>query len=157
MKKFPLAILSLSLLMLGCQTGGPMKADSGSFMSLWNTYARCQSESDLDNLKQDTSVLKTAANRSVSQDGFVLPLPGKIQKLVTTPSARLAVDVKAMAASCSLKAGQTALQLGNTEAARSFLESVLEYRQPDYAYYSTLARSILSEIDNPLVRVSLQH
>src|SRR5262245_10712887 len=103
MRKSALTILSLSILLLGCQTGSPLKgSDNGSFMSLWNTYAHCQSGSDLEQLRQDASVLKTAANRSVTQDGFVIPLPGQIQKLVTAPSARLAVDVKAMAASCSL-------------------------------------------------------
>lgn len=157
MMKSPWALLAFSVLLFGCQTGSPMQAsEGGSFMSLWNTYARCQAESDLEQLKHEALVLKTAASRSVTPDSFIIPLPGKIQRLVTAPSARFAVDVKAMAASCSLRAGQVAMQIGKSDEARSFLESVLEYRQADYAYYSTQAKSILSELDNPAVKVSLR-
>jgi hypothetical protein len=156
--KFSLLTVScFSLLVVGCQTSTPMKvSDGGSFMSLWNTYAHCQSETNLDELSQDATVLRKAASRSVTMDSFVLPLPGNIQRLVTTPSARLAVDVKAMSASCALRAGQTAIQVGKTEVARSLLESVLEYNQPDYVYYSVQAKTMLSEIDNPAVKVSLR-
>lgn len=158
MKPLSCILLGFSLFMLGCQTGGPLKeAESGSFSSLWRTYGHCHSESNLEQLNQDASILRAAANRSVSQDGFVIPLPGKIQRLVSAPSARLAVDVKAMAASCTIRAGQTAAKLGKVDVARSLLESVFEYHpQSDYAYYSSQAKSMLLELDNPAVTVSLR-
>ncbi|HJT21709.1 MAG TPA: hypothetical protein VJ746_14630 [Nitrospira sp.] len=125
-------------------------------MSLWNTYALCQGESDLEQLSQHALMLKKAASHAAPQDSFVIPLPGQIQRLVTTPSSRFAVDVKAMAASCSLRAAQLAMQRGKDDVARSLLESVLEYHHSDYAYYSTQARSMLSELDNPAIRVSFR-
>jgi hypothetical protein len=124
-------------------------------MSLWNTYALCQGESDLEQLSQHALMLKKAASHTVSQNSFIIPLPGQIQRLVTTPSSRFAVDVKAMAASCSLRAGQVAMQKGKDDLARSLFQSVLEYHHLDYAYYSMQAKMMLSELDNPAVRVSL--
>jgi hypothetical protein len=155
-----LILSGLSLLVVGCQTGQPVKStavDNGGFIGLWNTYAHCQSATDLDQLKQDASRLVSAANRSQTQDSFVLPLPGKIERMVATPSARLAVDVKAMAASCSLRAGHVAMDLKQFDVARPLLESVLAYQsQPDYAYYSLQAKAMLSELNNTIVQVSLR-
>ncbi len=125
-------------------------------MSLWNTYAHCQSATDLEELKKDADLLTSAATRSLPQAGFVVPLPGKIERLVTTPSARFAVDVKAMAASCSLKAGQVAVGAQKIDVARMLLASVLGYQEPDYAFYSSQARSILSSLDSPVVQVSFR-
>jgi len=148
----------MTLVMSGCQTGGPLKvSDNGSFMGLWNTYAHCQNETDLEQLKHHASILKTAADKSASADSFVIPLPGKIERLVTAPSARLAVDVKAMAASCSLRAGQAAVHEGKIDVARTFLEGILQYHpESEYAYYSAQAKTILSELNTPFVKVSLQ-
>jgi len=154
-----LIVAGLALLVMGCQTGQPVKtiqADNGSFMGLWNTYAHCQSATDLDQLKQDALVLTTAATRSASPVGFVVPLPGKIERMVTTPSARLAVDVKAMAASCTLKAGQAAVGLQKFDVARPLLQSVAGFHGSDYAYYSSQAKSLLASLDNPIVQVSLK-
>jgi hypothetical protein len=159
MKKSLWILLGLSLLTLGCQTGSPLKeGESTSFSALWRTYGHCHAETDLEELRRDASVLQAAANRSVSPDGFVIPLPGKIERLVSTPSARLAVDVKAMAASCSLRAGQTAARVGKVDVARSLLESIFEYHpQSDYAYYSAQAKSMLLELDPPSnITVSLR-
>jgi len=151
-------ILSLSVLALtGCQTQTHVRdGDGASFSSLWQTYSHCNSGDTLDQLNHDAQILRTAANHSFSLDGFVIPLPIKIERLVSAPSARLAVDVKAMAASCSLRAGQVATQVGQIEVARSLFESVLEYRpQSDYAYYSLQAKAALLSLDNPAVTVSL--
>jgi len=126
-------------------------------MNLWNTYAHCQNAADVEDLKQDASVLATAANRTISHDAFVLPLPGKIERLVTTPSARLAVDVKAMAAACSLRAGQVAIDARKFDLARPLLESIFGYHpQSEYVYYSAQAKSLLTSLDSDVVRVSLQ-
>lgn len=112
---------------------------------------------DLEPLRQDAVVLNAAAAKSASPAGFVVPLPGRIERLVTTPSARLAVDVKAMAASCSLRAAQAAINLQKFDVARPLLESVLAYHpQSDYAYYSMQAKSILSSLDTAIVQVSFK-
>ena len=109
-----LLLAILTLLAVGCQSAQPLKqsaADNGSFMGLWNVYSNCQTTTDFEQMKHDAMVLSTSAKRSLSRDSFVLPLPGKLERLVTTPSARLAVDVKAMSAACSLRAGQAAVEV----------------------------------------------
>jgi len=124
-------------------------------MSLWSTYTHCQSSTDLEQLHHDASVLREAAQRSLDRDAFVLPLPGKLDRFVATPSARLAVDVKAMSAACSLLAGQAAIEAQQLDIARELLHSILAYHpQSDYAFYSTQAKAILSELDPTSFQVS---
>jgi hypothetical protein len=148
----------LGVLAVGCQSTTPARqtaADNGSFMGLWSVYSHCQSAKDFEELTHDAVVLSTSAKRTVSSDGFVLPLPGKLEQLVTTPSARLAVDVKAMSAACSLKAGQAAVEARRFDVAKELLRGILEYHpQSDYAFYTTQAKAILSEIDPESFRIS---
>ena len=158
MKTNHLLLASLIFLTVGCQSGQPVKqsaGDNGSFMGLWSVYSHCQNTRDWEQLKHDATVLNTSANRTVSGDGFVLPLPGKLERLVTTPSARLAVDVKAMSAACSLRAGQAAVEARRYDVAKELLKTILEYHpQSDYVFYSVQAKAILSEIDPQSVQVS---
>ena len=146
--------------MVGCQSNQPMKqfgVDNGSFMSLWKTYSSCQNTNDLDQLKQSAVILHTAAKRLLWNDTFVLPLPGKIGQFVAEPSPRLAVDVKAMSASCSLRAGQAAVQARQTDIAKELLHDILEYHpESDYAFYTVQAKAILSELEPTDIQVSLK-
>ena len=154
-------ILTLAFLALGCQSGQPVRqsaTDNGSFMGLWSVYSHCQSATEFEELKHDAVLLSASAKRTVSSDGFVLPLPGKLERLVTTPSARLAVDVKAMSAACSLRAGQAAVEARRYDVAKELLRGILDYHpQADYAFYTLQAKAILSEIDPASVEVSLNH
>lgn len=154
-------LAALSFLAVGCQSGQPIKQSvidhNSSFMSLWNTYSHCQSTTDFEQLKHDAIILSTAAKGSASQEAFVLPLPGKLERLVATPSARLAVDVKAMSAACSLRAGQAALEAEKLELAKDILQTVISvHPHPDYAYYTLQAKALLSELEARFVQVSLQ-
>src|SRR5678816_1832374 len=123
----PLIVVLLAFLAIGCQSGQTPKqsGDNGSFMGLWSVYSHCQNAKEFEELKHDAAILSTSAKRTVSGDGFVLPLPGKLERLVTTPSARLAVDVKAMSAACSLRAGQAAVEVRRFEVARELLHGIL--------------------------------
>jgi hypothetical protein len=156
-----LLLASLVFLAVGCQSAQPVRqsaTDNGSFMSLWYVYSHCQSAKNWEELQHDAVVLSTSAKRTVSADGFVLPLPGKLERLVTTPSARLAVDVKAMSAACSLRAGQAAVEARRIDVAKQLLKGILEYHpQSDYAFYSTQAKALLSEIEPQSLRVSALH
>ena len=101
MKKLGLLLVSVLLAVSGLQTGQAVQAasiDNGSFMSLWSNYSHCQTTIDVNQLREDALTLTNAANHSLTQEGFVLPLPGKLEQLVATPAARFAVDVTAMAA-----------------------------------------------------------
>ena len=153
-----LLLASLAFLAIGCQSGQPVRhspADNGSFMGLWSVYSHCQSAKEFEDLKHDAVVLSTSANRTVSSDGFILPLPEKLERLVSTPSARLAVDVKAMSAACSLRAGQAAVEARRFDVAKELLKGILEYHpQSDYAFYTVQAKALLAEIEPQSVQVS---
>ena len=160
MKNIRLMILvSILISVAGCQTGQPVKTaaiDNGSFMSLWSTYSHCQATADVDQLKQDALTLTNAANRSLTQEAFVLPLPGKLEKFVSTPAARFAVDVKAMAAACSLRAGSAAVEAGKLDVAKALLQTILSYHpQSEYTYYTQQAKTLLSELETNVVEVTL--
>lgn len=159
MKNLPLILVSILISVAGCQTGQPVKTsaiDNGSFMSLWNTYSHCQATSDIDQLRENSLTLTNAANRSLSQDAFVLPLPGKLEKFVSAPATRFAVDIKAMAAACSLRAGSAAVEAGKLDIAKDLLQTILSYHpQSEYAYYTMQAKALLSELRTNIVEVSL--
>lgn len=153
-----ITLVSILISVAGCQTGQPIKTtaiDNGSFMSLWNTYSHCQATSDIDQLRENALTLTNAANRSLTQEAFVLPLPGKLEKFVSTPAARFAVDMKAMAAACSLRAGSAAVAAGKLDVAKDLLETILNYHpQSEYAYYTLQAKALLSELQTNIVEVS---
>ena len=159
MKNLRLIVVSILVSVAGFQIGQPVQAaaiDNGSFMSLWSTYSHCQATTDIDHLREDALTLTNAANRSLSQEAFVLPLPGKLEQFVSTPAARLAVDVKAMAAACSLRAGSAAVKAGKLEVAKSLLQTILRYQpQSDYAYYTLQAKALLSELETNVIEVTL--
>ena len=67
---------------------------------------------------------------------------------MTQPASRLAVDVHAMAAACSLHAGNLAVSVGEHDLARNEFRQVLENQtQSDYFYYASQARERLSYLD----------
>ena len=143
----------------GLLAGQPVQAatiDNGSFMSLWTTYSQCQATTDLNQLRETASTLTNAANRSLTQESFVLPLPGKLEQFVSAPAARFAVDVKAMAAACSLRAGSAAVVAGKIDVAKDHLKTILNYQpQSEYAYYALQAKALLSELETNTVQITL--
>ena len=159
MKNLRLILVSILISVAEFQTGQPAQAaaiDNGSFMSLWSTYSHCQATTDIDQLRENALTLTNAANRSLIQEAFVLPLPGKLEKFVSTPAARFAVDVKAMAAACSLRAGSAAVEAGKLDVAKDLLRTVLLYQpQSEYAYYTLQAKTLLSELETNIVQVTL--
>ena len=159
MKNLGLILVGILISVAGFQTGQPAQAaaiDNGSFMSLWSSYSHCQATTDIDQLRGDALTLTNAANRSLTQEGFVLPLPGNLEKFVSTPAARFAVDVKAMAAACSLRAGIAAVEAGKVDLAKDLLQTILSYQpQSEYAYYSLQAKTLLSELETNIVQVTL--
>jgi hypothetical protein len=159
MKNLGLLAASVLLAVVGLQTAQPAQAaaiDNGSFMSLWKSYSNCQATTDIDQMREDASILTNAANRSLSQEGFVLPLPGKLEQFVSTPAARFAVDVKAMAAACSLRAGSAAVEAGKIAMAKDLLQPILSYEpQSEYAYYALQAKTLLSELEPSVLEVTL--
>ena len=159
MKTLRALIVSIVVSVAGFQTSPPAQAapiDNGSFMSLWGTYSHCQAASDLDQLREDAVTLTNTANRSLTEEAFVLPLPEKLEQFVSPPAARVAVDVKAMAAACSLRAGLAAVEAGKLQVAKDLLQTILRYQpQSEYAYYALQANALLSELEPNVIEVTL--
>ena len=159
MKSLRLMLLSILIPTIGIMTGQAVQAaaiDNGSFMSLWNSYSHCQAATDIDELREDALTLASAADGSLTQESFILPLPSKLEKLVSTPVARFAVDVKAMAAACSLRAGSAAVEAKRLDIAKDLLHTILTYQpQSEYAYYALQAKALLSELDTSVIKVTL--
>jgi hypothetical protein len=66
------------------------------------------------------------------------------------------VDVKAMAAACSLRAGLAAVEAGKLDVAKDLLQPILSYSpQSEYAYYTLQAKALLSELETKVVEVTL--
>ena len=143
----------------GCQTSTGLKSaglDNTGFMTLWDTYTHCRATSDLNDASTDTKNLEDAARSRYGHDGFVLPLPTKLEHLVANPTNRFAVDVRAMAAACSLHAGQLAVDRGRLDLARELFASVVSlHPHDDSSYYLSQAKTFLSELERG-VDVSLK-
>lgn len=153
------SLLGILCLASGCQTS-PAKAtgiDNPGFMSLWGTYTQCRSTSDVGEAQSAMTTLSGAAQISHQAEGFVLPLPQQLERYVTTPANRLAVDVRAMAAACSLHTGQVALGQGRVDVAKEALTGVitLHDKTDTENYYVAKAAKLLAEIESG-IQVSLQ-
>ena len=159
MKNFRMMLVGILVSAAGLLSGQPVQAatiDNGSFMSLWTTYSQCQAATDINQLREAALTLTNAANRSLTQESFVLPLPGKLEQFVSAPAARFAVDVKAMAAACSLRAGSAAVVAGKIDVAKDLLKTILNYQpQSEYAYYALQAKALLSELETNTVQITL--
>ena len=149
-KQLVLGIVALALVASGCQSN-PVKRpglDNMGFMSLWESYSRCKLSSDLSQVLPETQKLADATHLRYGNDGFILPLPAKLGKLVTDPTNRFAVDVRAMASACTLHAGQLALESGHTDLAKDLFAKVLELHPSDESsYYRLQARTFLKELE----------
>lgn len=144
MKKL-LVLASVLVVLAGCQTtqqvGKSTAVENTAFMRLWTTYSECQSSTDLEAMRAAARQLRQAATTPKRSNGFVLPLPKLIARLVSTPPTRLAVDPKAMAAACTLYTGNAALEAGRNDVAAQMFWSVIDgHPQAEYAYYVEQAR-----------------
>jgi len=141
------------VLLVGCQTNlasKPTDLDNSHFMSLWETYSTCRSASDLGEARSRMLRLSEAAtlkSNGEGQDGFVLPLPSHLERLVSSPPSRLAVDVQAMTAACSIHTGELALHEGSVELAHNAFSSVLTLGDGLSPYYIRQAKRFLSELE----------
>jgi len=149
-----LGLVGGMLLLVGCQANlasKPTEFDNSHFMSLWETYSACKTASDLRQASSDMHRLSDAAAVSVNGgDGradFVLPLPSQLERLVSSPPSRLAVDIPAMTAACSIHTGELALHEGSVEVARDAFSSVLTLGDGLSPYYIRQAKRFLTELE----------
>ncbi len=148
-----LRLIGVVVLASGCQTNqsiNPAVLDNTKFMSLWETYSDCKLTSDFDRAHVDMKQLSSAARldqQNDQYDGFVLPLPEQLERLVSNPANRLAVDIQAMTAACSLHTGQLALHKGHVDEARHAFASILILNQNLSPYYILQAKRFLTELE----------
>lgn len=153
-EKLAVGLLGVALLTSGCTTGPSSQLaelKNNGFMSLWNTYADCKSTSDLAQATSDLTQLRSASQEM--SDGFILPLPTHLERLVANPTSRVAVDVEAMAAACALHTGELAFNQGQTDVARDLLVSVIKLHKEERSYYVLKAKTLLAKL-GPGVNVS---
>ena len=149
-QRLSFGLLGVILLASGCQTAPSIKPaglDNPGFMSLWETYTDCKATSDLTQASEDMKRLTAAIQLRDRNDGFVLPLPAKLERLVTNPTSRFAVDVRAMASACSLHTGQLALELGRIDLARDVFATVVALHREESSYYALQAKTFLTELE----------
>lgn len=149
-KRVWLGLVGLMLLASGCQStqSTPLTdLKNSGFMSLWNTYADCKATDDLSRASADLNELRSASQLANDKDGFVLPLPTHLARLVNNPTSRVAVDVQAMTAACALHTGELALNQGHMDLARVLLTSVTKLQQTDASYYVAKAKALLAKLE----------
>lgn len=152
-KQRALKLLGLGVLVLitGCANSpSPQVSQPGEsgLMSLWNTYADCKSTSNLDQAALDLEQLRSAdRQKPTDSEGFVLPLPTRLERLVSNPSSRVAVDIDAMVSACALHAGELALGQGHIDLARNFFVSVITLHKEENSYYVLKAKTFLGRLD----------
>ena len=142
-------LVGVVLFASGCQTTLTPKSglDNTGFMSLWGTYSDCKASSDLDKASLGLKKLSDATQFHNGHDGFVLPLPTTLERLVTSPTNRLAVDVRAMTAACSLHTGRLAIDQGRIDLARDVFASVVTLHHDVSPYYVLQAKKFLTELE----------
>jgi hypothetical protein len=142
-------LLGASIFATGCTTGPSSQLTelkNTGFMSLWNAYAECKSTSDLAQATSDLTQLRSASQMAGVNEGFILPLPTHLDRLVANPTSRVAVDVEAMAAACALHTGELAFNQGQTDIARDLLVSVIKLHKEEGSYYVLKAKTLLAKL-----------
>lgn len=151
------ALLTLS----GCQSlqpteKGELSLQDSEFMGLWDTYNSCVADQDPLQMQVYGEELAKAPG-PVSIHHSPIFVPEFLKKLTSTRTSRLAVDPRAMAASCTLQAGQVAWRAGQYHLAQDLLQSVMtKYPEPEYAYYVSEARTAMQYVPS-LRNVSLPY
>jgi hypothetical protein len=148
-KGLAVGLLGVVVVVSGCTTGPSSQLTeikNSGFMSLWNTYTDCKSTSDLTQATSDLTQLRSASQMVEGNEGFILPLPTHLERLVANPTNRVAVDIEAMAAACALHTGELALNQGETDIARDLLVSVIKLHKEEGSYYVLKAKTLLAKL-----------
>ena len=138
-------VLIILVPLSGCNTSR-QSLPTSSVMHLWSTYTHCYRSADLEAMRDDVQQLSQAVNTIDSTEDSS---PTESHASVPSePTTRLSVDPTAMAASCTLHAGQTAEKIGNLSVAREMFQLVvLRFPQSGYQYYTDQALLGLEQLD----------
>ncbi|MDH5586160.1 MAG: hypothetical protein OEZ57_08930 [Nitrospirota bacterium] len=150
-----LAIGLISLVFLGCQSfqaknPGELSLKNHDFIGLWDAYNDCQTGFHTQDMQQKLEILH-AAPTPISLDDSPIPIPQFIKKLTSSRNSRLAVDPRAMAASCSMHLAEVAYQTHDLDTSlRTWQSIVREYPEPQYAYYVSEATQAIENFSSIL-------
>ncbi len=146
--------LVTSLTAAGCQSAPASTSaryDNVRFMDIWATYTHCLSTAEVRSSLVDSTKLQAMSQTQVSRSPLKTFVPDQFRNLVVPPSSRLAVDVHAMAASCSLYTGTLALTAGEHNLARNQFRQILDSPiQAEYSYYAAQAQDRLVHLERTL-------
>ena len=132
----------------GCQSGTSPKSASheASFSDLWKIYRHCQKSEDPHEMKADALRLDQTVETLGDEKDRTMVSDG-LERLILEKPTRLAVDPKAMAASCALLAGYQARVAGQTGLATEMFGHILnKYPATRYRYYVDQAYYALQSI-----------
>jgi hypothetical protein len=148
-----IGLLSSAFLVSACTTAPSAQtseARESGFTSLWNAYGDCKSTSDLAKATAHLDKLRSADGLDQGKDGFILPLPHKIAHLVSTPTSRVAVDVRALTSACALHTGELAFSQGYLDIARDLFVSIIRLHEGQHSYYAVKAKTLLAKLEQGL-------
>jgi hypothetical protein len=150
-----IALCLITLNFVGCQSlevknPGELAIDNHAFISLWDTYNHCLTGSNTQEMQRNIEILHSAP-KPISLDDSPIPVPNFLKKLSSTRNSRLAVDPRAMAASCSIHLGEIAYQSADWNMAlRTFQTIVENYPEPQYAFYVSKATQAIEKFSSVL-------
>jgi hypothetical protein len=142
-----------SVILGGCQgfqpmTQGELAMEDQDFLGIWDAYKHCMAGSDIQEMHANLYVLDSAP-KPISLDDSPIPVPRFLKKLSAARNSRLAVDPRAMAASCSIHLAEVAQHSADWDTAFHTFQSILKnYPEPQYAFYVTKANQAIEQFSS---------
>ena len=148
-----LAFCLITFSLVGCQSlhvknPGELGIENHAFISLWDTYNHCLTGSNTQEMQRNLEILHSAP-KPISLDDSPIPVPKFIKELSSKRNSRLAVDPRAMAASCSIHLGEVAYQSADWDTALRTFQTIMEnYPEPQYAFYVSKASQAIEQFSS---------
>lgn len=154
-KKIGLLLVTglVSISFVACQSfqpknPGELALENHDFIGLWDAYNDCQAGLNTQDMQRKLEVLHSAPT-PISLDDSPIPIPRFIKELSSTRNSRLAVDPRAMAASCSMHLAKVAQQSDDWDTSlRTWQSIVNQYPEPQYAFYVSEATRAIEEFSS---------
>jgi hypothetical protein len=148
-----LLLVLFSIFLTGCQgfqpkTQGELAMADQDFLGIWEAYNHCIGGYDIPKMQASLHVLDSAP-KPISLNDSPIPVPRFLKKLSAVRNSRLAVDPRAMAASCSIHLAEVAQQSADWDTALHTFQSILKYYpEPQYAFYVAKANKAMEQFSS---------
>jgi hypothetical protein len=143
----------LFIALTGCQgfqpkLPGELAMQDQDFLGIWDAYNHCMVGSDIQQMQGNLQILHSAP-KPISLDDSPIPVPSFLKRWSSARSSRLAVDPRAMAASCSIHLAEVAQLSADWYTAFITFQSILDnYPEPQYAFYVTKANQAIEQFSS---------